>query len=267
MEITEEIINKRKRKKMHINSDINVLGSLPDWNLIKVFLSEDMVSIKEKGGIHTYTAIKTDKSVKRFEKAIKATLIQNKKPELETIIRQAIKSNTTSAETLILLFWNATINNDLLFLLNDKVFFPAFYSGRVSIKNDEVVACIKDLKETQDDLKKWSEITITTTASKYLTLLKKFGLMEGSVNKSIIHPNLSDTMFVLFVYWLTAISEKQNLLNSEWLKYSFNEKQTFIERLLQKKFSKYFNVVYTGDKLSIEPIKTYDSIYEYSNKS
>ena len=83
---------------MHINSDINVLGSLPDWNLIKVFLSEDMDSIKEKGGIHTYTAIKTDKSVKRFEKAIKATLIQNKKAEVETIIRQAIKKNGTSAD-------------------------------------------------------------------------------------------------------------------------------------------------------------------------
>ena len=252
---------------MKLNSDINVLGSLPDWSLIKVFLSEDMFSIQEKGGIHQYTSIKTDKSVKRFEKAIKTTLIHNERPELETIVRQAINLNTTSFDTLLLLFWNASANNELFNYLNEKVFFPAFYSGRVSIKNDEVVACIKELKLSEDDLKKWSEITITTTASKYLTLLKKFGLMEGSVNKSIIHPNLSDTMFVLFVYWLTAISEKPNLLNSEWLKYSFNEKQTFIERLLQKKFSKYFNVVYTGDKLSIEPIKTYDSIYEYSNKS
>ena len=68
---------------MKINSDINVLGSLPDWNLIQVFLSEDMISIKEKGGIHTYTAIKTDKSVKRFEKAIKSTLISCKKSNLE----------------------------------------------------------------------------------------------------------------------------------------------------------------------------------------
>lgn len=252
---------------MHINSDINVLGSLPDWNLIKVFLSEDMVSIKEKGGIHTYTAIKTDKSVKRFEKAIKATLIQNKKPELETIIRQAIKSNTTSAETLILLFWNASVNNELLFHLNDKVFFPAFYSGRVSIKNDEVVACIKDLKQSEDDLKKWSEITITTTASKYLTLLKKFGLMEGSVNKSIIHPHLNDAMFILYVYWLVAISDKPNLVSSNWLSYSFSEKQAFLDRLLQKKFSKYFNVVYTGDKLSIEPLIPYESIYEYITQS
>jgi len=250
-----------------INSDINVLGSLPDWNLIKVFLSEDMASIQEKGGIHTYTAIKTDKSVKRFEKAIKATFLSFKNSNSESIFQSVIKENAISTEVLLLLFWNASVNNELLNYLNTKVYFPAFYSGRVSIKNDEIVACIKDLKESEDDLKKWSEITITTTASKYLTLLKKFGLMEGSVNKSITHPHLSDTMFVLFAYWLSAISDKPNLLNSEWLQYSFNEKQTFIDRLLNKKFSKYFNVVYTGDNLSIEPTKPYESIYEHSTKS
>lgn len=252
---------------MHINSDINVLGSLPDWNLIKVFLSEDMDSIKEKGGIHTYTAIKTDKSVKRFEKAIKATLIHNKKTELETIIRKVIKAKGISADTLLLLFWNASFNNELLFYLNEIVFFPAFYSGRVSVKNDEVVACIKELKHTEDDLKKWSEITITTTASKYLTLLKKFGIMEGSVKKTIVHPQLNDAMFILYIYWITAITDKPNLVNSRWLPYCFSEKQAFLDRLLQRKFSKFFNVVFTGDKLSIEPIISYESINEYTSES
>jgi hypothetical protein len=252
---------------MQINSDINVLGSLPDWNLIKVFLSEDMHSIGKNGGINSYTAIKTDKSVKRFEKAIKATLIQNKKPELEIIIRQAIKANAISTNTLLILFWNASYNNDLLNHLNDKVFFPAFYSGRVSIKNDEVIASIKDLKLSEDDLKKWSEITVSTTASKYLTLLKKFGLMEGSLNKTIIHPNLNDNLFILFVYWIAAISDKPNLITNSWIQYCFSERQSFIDRLLQKKFSKYFNVVYTGDRLNIEPLIPYESIYEYIGKS
>ncbi len=251
---------------MRLNSDINVLGGLPDWNLIQVFLSDDMTSIKEKGGINAYTAIKTDKSVKRYEKAIKDTFLSFKNTSSESIFRSVIKINPTSNDLLFILFWNASINNELFNYLNSSVFFPAFYSGRVSIKNDEVVACLKDLKESERDLKKWSENTITTTASKYLTLLKKFGLMEGSSNKSIRHPQLSDTMFVLFAYWITAISDKSNLLNSLWLNYSFSEKQTFIERLLLKKYSKYFNVVYTGDKLSVEPIIPYDSIYEYSNK-
>ena len=252
---------------MRINSDINILGSLPDWNLINVFLTEDMSSIGKNGGIHSHTTIKTDKSVKRFEKAIKTTLIQNKKSELKSIIRQTIQTNTTSSDSLILLFWNASSNNELLFHLNDKVFFPAYYSGRVSLKNDEVIACIKELKLSEDDLKKWSEITVTTTASKYLTLLKKFGLMEGSVNKSIVHPNLNDNLFILFVYWIAAISDKPNLVNSSWIPYCFSDKQSFLDRLLQKKFSKYFNVVYTGDRLNIEPLIPYESIYEYISKS
>jgi hypothetical protein len=252
---------------MRTNSDINVLGSLPDWNLIRVFLSEDMNSINEKGGIHTYTAIKTDKSVKRFEKAIKTTLIGCKKPNLGLIIRQAIESNVTSADTLLLLFWNASANNELLFHLNEKVFFPAFYSGRVSIKKEEVEACITELKQSEKELKKWSLDTIKTVARKYLTLLKKFGLMEGSVNKSIVHPHLPDGLFILFAYWIAAISEKPNLVDIPWLSYCFSEKQTFLDRLLQKKFSKYFNVVYTGDNLNIEPLIPYELIYEHITKS
>jgi hypothetical protein len=252
---------------MHINTDINILGGLPDWSLVKAFLYEDMNSIQEKGGIHTYTSIKTDKSVKRFEKAIKATLIDCKKSNLEFIIRQAINSDATNSDTLLLLFWNASSNNELLFHINEKVFFPAFYSGRVSVKNDEIEACIKDLKQTEIELTKWTESTIITTASKYLTLLKKFGLMEGSINKTIVHPHLNDAMFVLYAYWIAAISDKPNLLNSNWLAYCFSEKQVFLDRLLQKKFSKYFNVVYIGDRLSIEPLIPYESIYEHITKS
>jgi len=252
---------------LKINSDINVLGSLPDWNLINVFITENMNSIRLKGGIHTFTAIKTDKSVKRFEKAINETFLKFKNKEAELIFKSLIIHKGVSSETLLFLFWNASQNNELLNYINLKVFFPAFYSGRVSIRNEEVVACIKDLKQSENDLIKWSELTITTTASKYLTLLKKFGLMEGSLNKTILHPYLSDEMFVLFVYWLSAISEKPNLLKEVWLQYGMNELQAFLDRVMQKKFSKYFNVVYTGDKLSIETLISYDLIYDNINKS
>lgn len=252
---------------MKINSNINILGSLPDWNLIKVFLSEDMYSIKNKGGIHTYTAIKTDKSVKRFERAIKDTFLSFENANVASLFHSVIRKNSISNDMLLLLFWNASTNNDLLHYLNKNVFFPAFYSGRVSIKNAEIVACIQELRQTEDTLKKWSEITIKTIASKYLTLLKKFGLMEGTVSKTIIHPHLNDGLFVLYIYWLVSISDKPNLISSQWLSYSFSEKQAFLDRLLQKKFSKYFNVVYTGDNLSIEPLIPYEKIYEYNSQS
>ena len=250
---------------MRINSDINILGSFGDWELLRWLALQKEGYVIDKNLKHEFTSIKTTKSLSTILKVLKDNFLTSVEFSSQKMVYSVLKMKGITKETLILLFWNVSAKNELLFHLNEKVFFPAFYSGRVSLRNDEVVACIKELKQSEDDLKKWSDTTITTTASKYLTLLKKFGLMEGSVNKSIIRPYLSDTMFVLFAYWLTAISKKPNLLHSEWLQYSFSDKQLLIDRLLQKKFSKYFNVIYTGDRLSIEPLIAYEEIYEYCN--
>lgn len=246
---------------MKINSDINILGSLPDWNLINVFLKESTDTMLKNGGIHSYTSIKTDKSVKRFEKAITATFLQYKNDEIQYLLKSILHEKEISNDSLFLLFWNGSVNNELLHYLNIHVYFPAFYSGRLVLKKEEVSACIIELKETEQGIKNWTIETINTVARKYLTLLKKFNLMEGSQTKTIVHPYLNDTMFVLFVYWITAIESKSNLLDSEWLEYSFFDRPVFIERLMQKKFSNYFQLLYTGDKLNIETLVPYSTIY------
>lgn len=246
---------------MIINSDLNILGGLPDWNLINVFLKESIGSLRKGAGAHSYTAIKTDKSVKRFEKAISGTLIKFHNPGVKTLVSDVITSEDITNDSLLLLFWNASFNNELLHYFNTHVYFPAFYSGRITIKQNEVVACLKDLREREVQLQKWAEYTLEKVASKYLTLLKKFNLMEGALKKTIVHPYLNDKMFVLFIYWITAVESKSNLLESEWLKYSFSDKSLFIERLMQKKFAKYFQLHYTGDKLKLETVMSYSTIY------
>ena len=85
--------------------------------------------------------------------------------------------------------------------------------------------------------------------------------MEGSLNKTISHPYLSDKMFVLFIYWLLAIENSSNIINSQWLQYCFLENQVFLERLMQKKYTKFFNITYSVDKLKIETIYSYQEIY------
>jgi hypothetical protein len=250
---------------MKYNSDINVLGSLPDWNLIPIFLNQDINDIRSNVGLQSVTAIKTDKSIRRFEKAITGTLIKFSNDNVNQLISGFLNREQISKDSLLLIFWNASFNNNLLFYLNEKVLFPAFYSGRITIKKDEVIACLKELKETDIDLKGWSEITITTTASKYLTLLKKFGIMEGSLNKTISHPYLSDKMFVMFIYWLLAIENSSNIINSNWLQYCFLENQVFLERVMHKKYSKFFNIIYSVNKLKIEPLYSYQDIYDVAS--
>lgn len=251
---------------MIINTDLNILGGLPDWNLIKLFLNDSIDALNQAGGHRSYTAIKTDKSVQRFEKAITGTLLNFKNKKFEHIFRCIVSAESISNDSLFLILLNASNNNDLLGYLNESVFFPALYSGRVAIKSTEVAACLYDLKQTEPDLQKWSDSTIETTASKYLTLLKKFNLMEGSLNKTIAHTYLNDKMFVIFIYWLLTVEQKPNILENSWLKYCFLEKQSFVDRVMQKKFSKYYHLNFNGDKMKIEPIISYQNIYDELTK-
>jgi hypothetical protein len=246
---------------MIINSDINVLGSLPDWSLVRLFQVEESEKPKVNQHISAYTNIKTDKSVKRFEKAITGTLLKSRNEDVKQLLQKVLNEEGITSDGLFFLFWNASLNNDLLHYLNLQVFFPAFFSGRVSIRTEEAEACLRDLRENEPELKKWSESTLKTSASKYLTLLKKFQLMQGSLHKTINHPYLSDKMFILFIYWLKAVESTPNLLESQWLAYSFSEKNHLIERLMQKKFARFFQLSFTGDKLKIETEIPYSSVY------
>lgn len=121
-------------------------------------------------------------------------------------------------ETMLLMFfWNMSLNNELLAYLNEKVYFPVLFSGRTIITAEEVSACLKELKQTEEGLKEWSDSTIDITASKYLTLLKKFGLLDGAIKKKIIYKNLSEKQFVLFLYWLMQAEDTTNLGDSIWM--------------------------------------------------
>ena len=246
---------------MNINSNINVLGGLPDLNLITYFLflsGKDPVSQK---GHHTFTSIKTDRSVKRFESAINGTFLHWNTRDTEVLSKSILMAEGISNDSLMLLFWNASRNNDLLHYLNTHVYFPSFYSGRLIIKKEEAADCIKELKESEITVREWTLMTIETVARKYLTLLKKFNLTEGSINKKILHPYFTDKLFVLFIYWLKSIETKPNLLESEWLKYCFSEQSVFIDRAMQKKYAGFYRLTYTGDQLKIETSIPYEQIY------
>ncbi len=248
---------------MKINSDINILGGLKDFELIRYFLKSN----KNVDSDNTSTSVRTEKSVRRFEKAIVSTFISFKNEETERLFSGYFLNEEISNDYLILLFWNASVNNDLLNYLNLQIFFPAFYSGRLILQPDEISACLNDLRSDEPKLKNWSKNTTETTASKYLTLLKKFNLLEGSQKKSIKHPFLSDKMFVYLVFWILSVENQTNILKSSWLPYSFSEKEFFIERILQNRFSKFWEVDYTGDKMRIKNLIEYGDIYDNDTKS
>lgn len=246
---------------MKINSDINILGGIPDWGILKIFLARVGNGSGNSGSLQSQLGIKTDKSLQRFQKAVFTNVLSFQNDQVKSLVTATIETEGVTSDVLLLIFWNTSFNNELLHYLNTHVFFPSFYSGRVALQAPEVMACLKDLKHNEPDLKKWTELTFQMNASKYLTLLKKFGLVSGTQTKTIIHPYLNDKMFVVFVYWFVAVETNTNLLASQWLGYSFSDKAIFIERVMQKKYARYFEIAYTGDNLKVKPIVTYQDIF------
>ena len=246
---------------MEINSSINILGSIKDLELVIHFLIGSIEGDVLFKGSQPYTSVKTTQSFNRYGRVIRGVLLKSRKSEIELLLGTMLRNESISLDSQLFLFWNSAINDDLLNYLNAKVFFPAFYSGRLVLRADEVAACIKELRETEEVIRGWSANTLETVAGKYLTLLKKFNLLEGTLNKKILHPYLSDKMFVLFLYWLRANEAKSNILESEWLKYSFCEQPVFLERVMRKKFADFYEFTYTVDQLKIDPLIPYKDIY------
>lgn len=251
----------------NINSDINILVGLSDFRLAGFLLQKNSQTEFENQSTQIISGIKTQKSLKRFEKAIQTSLIHFSNPSVAALIQSVLLGDRNEQEISRVLFWNASFNNELLDYLNRNLYFPALYGGRAAIKSDESLACLQDLKLSEPGLQKWADSTITTTASKYLMLLKKFNLMEGRLKKTLSAPAINDHLLILFVYWIVAVDPNANLLESRWLIYSFMEKELFVQLVMQKKFMKFWNVTYSGDKLRLEPTLKHEELYDELAKS
>lgn len=247
--------------RMTINSDINVLGSIVDLNLIANLILYTEGGAERGDNILVNTRVQTTKSLQRYESAIRKTLLTFAYPEVKELFYSVYAAEGLSALSLALLFFNASYNNDLLNYLNQNVYFPAYFSGRIAIQKDEIIACLQDLSNREPALKKWSESTMNTTASKYLSLLSKFGYVQPSKEKSIIHQYFSDAQFVLFMYCLLKFEPKSNIIASQWLNYCLMDGKFLIDRIMDKKYMKQIEIFYTGDSLRIETAIPYKEIY------
>lgn len=241
---------------MKINSNINIIGGLADFNLIKHFLLEEKGSITQH---IEFTDIRTEKAVKRFKKAIIESFGTDNE-NLKLLFLEFVKNQ--SVDNLnYLLFLMFSYNNDLFKYLNDNVYFPIYFSGRKSIKKEEVLLCMRDLQKKNQKLKQWSESTLNTTASKYLTLLKKLGAATGVNKKEIVYKNATFNDFILFNYFLTEVDLNSNKFHSSWLPYSFFETEFFIRQILDKRLIPFLEINFIGDNLKMKTLINYKDLY------
>lgn len=252
---------------MYYNTDINIIGSIPDYHLIYKALPLLLNDPKELENIlvtNNEFDFRTEKSRKRFLSALNSAFVSKNKTtdELASDLMLHCKNNENAQA--FLLFWLFSMNNQLFFELNRDVFLKYYFQGRAELPKEAVIAYIKDLISRVDELKgKWSEITIETIASKYLTILKKLKLLEGNQKKKFTLIRVSDELLTVFIHLIDLLeNRKGNFLEDDLLAFTFISKENILDRLKRIGKKDWIKLNFNGVSLQVEPVFNNNNIID-----
>jgi hypothetical protein len=244
---------------MHYNTDINIIGSIPDYHLIYKALPLLLNDPKELENIlvtNNEFDFRTEKSRKRFLSALNSAFVSKNKTTDELASDLMLHFKNDENAQAVLLFWLFNMNNKLFFELNRDLFLKYYFQGRAELPKEAVIAYIKDLISRVDDLKgKWSEITIDTIASKYLTILKKLKLLEGNQKKKFTLIRVSDELLAVFIHLIDLLeNRKGNFLEDDFLGFTFISKDNILDRLKRIGKKDWVKINFNGVTLQVESV-------------
>ncbi len=207
---------------------------------------------------------RTEKSRKRFLSVLSSAFV-NHNNEVNNLTATIIEhlSNDEKSQSLVL-FWLFSLNNQLFYELNRDLFLKYYFQGRAQFPKDDIIAYIKDLISRNNDLKgKWSDITIDTIASKYLTILKKLHLLEGTQKKSFSLVRVSDELLAVFVHLYGMIDVDDTIVSKDdFLAFSFVSKESQLDRFKKIGKKDWIKMNYSGDKLMLEGVYKINTIID-----
>lgn len=249
-----------------INTSINIIGSIPDYQFIYDVLHQ-LAKNSSKDEIYESVIrkniynIRTEESRIRFLNGVKSAFWHFKNNDHETLIRSLFKSSRFEKTKRFSLFWMFAINNTLFENITINAFIKAYLSGRVQIRNDEIVGYLNHFREANDIVRKWSDSTIDRVSSKYLTFLKKIDFVKGRQKKEFYYIQVDDTSVIFFIYLLKAITPNQHdIIKNKYIDLIFIDKHNLPNVLKKAKYTEYFNMKITGQNIVIDPKYSFEEL-------
>jgi hypothetical protein len=244
---------------------INIIGSLRDCGVIyKAFDAHfsPTDSYSELINKRNEFNLRTEKSRTRIEREVSKAFLQFENEEHKSLIQGIFNERVPQKDKELALVWQFALNNRLFREITTNVFMKIYYSGRISISKDDIIAYLKEfLRQNESQQISWSEITINTLSSKYLNLMSKLGFLSPGRTKTFtcLRPSLEAQ--VLFLYFAKLFSpNSSDILTNEFLPISFiplKDIQEWLKRLSMKGL---INMNYNGLNLNTELKYSYKGI-------
>jgi hypothetical protein len=247
------------------DTTINIIGGLRDCSVILKAIDSHFSqsdSIEELISQRNEFNLRTEKSRTRIERAVKQSFLRFESPEHQEFIQEIFKDRIPLQDKELALVWQFAFNNRLFREITTGVFIKTYYSGRVSISKEDIMAYLKELL-SQSSSKQigWTQSTINTLSTKYLNLMTKLEFLSSGKVKSFRQIRPSSEAQVLFIYFAKLFSPTSpNILVNEFLPISFIPPEDVLERLKKLSMKGFFNMSFNGVALNIELTHSYKEI-------
>lgn len=240
-----------------INSDINIIGGIPDYSLIEAALElfakgKGELDLKELVVTNNAFDFRTESARKRFLAAVSGSILVFANDNHKALIETLFSAPGHESLKRKVVFWQLLFGNDLFFSISTNVYAKAYFSGRTFLAGKEVFAYLKDLQTISPKLKTFSDSTLDKIASKYLTILKKLEMVAGVAKKQILNVRLSEHEILFFVYLILSIDNStRDILKNAYREFFFLEKSELVQALKNIKYMPFIDITSTGETLNV----------------
>ncbi|WP_049936158.1 BrxA family protein [Haloplanus natans] len=194
---------------------------------------------------------------------------------LREVTRRHIPDKEEYTETPLMKVMSADIRSDVtdwclyyefaqdpfIRLVTEDFLYPEFERGTLSVQAVDIVEFIQSIQANYTDLQERSESTINEAATKYLTSLRNFGLLEGTQRKEFAVTYVPDETIAYVVYRLFekgAKSASEIIEHEDWKLLLMNESE--VQRRLRDISPEYVSYEKRGSTERL--IRKYDSMEE-----
>jgi len=240
------------------NTQTNIISSIPDFNIILRVLSDysrgtTLDKIMDNMIVGNLYGIRTKSSRKRYYFGINSTFLQFNNRDHRNFITTVFSNDFPNITQRFIAYIQMAVNNELFYLLTKDVLAELLFNGRLTVDKQIFVAYINDLKRINIDKIEWTDETVITVASKYLTLMKKLGFLKGTQKKEFCSFTPTDEMIILAVYLITSLNpEKASFLKNPYSSLLLMTSEGIMERLRRVSLQKYISISTTGNDMKVE---------------
>jgi len=153
--------------------------------------------------------------------------IPDKEEYTETPLMQVVTADVRSDVVDWCLYYEFA-QNAFIRLVTTDFLYPEFERGTLAVQAVDIVEFIDSIQENYADLRERSESTINEAATKYLTSLRNFGLLEGTQRKEFAVTYIPDETIAYVVHRLfqkDANFSSEILEHDDWKLFLMNDSE------------------------------------------